>query len=292
MAMKKACHKKMQLEESAQLSSVEVNRVNFLSDDISIVDRQLKQIETLKENLAKYQFIFEHLQDIYFSSLPDGTIIEISPSIWKLIGYTREELIGKSILNLYYNPDERRGIIDQLYNNGSIIGFELAIYHKDGRIVNVLLNAQLIKNDHSQPEKIVGSFCDITNRKVLEESLKNSERRLKEAERVTHMGYYEIDIISGIAKWSDETFRIFGLNPLTDHEPTVDDYLKFVHPHDLTLLSENFSESILKKRRFDLVYRIISANGTIKTVHSIGEIIVDQIGNAAKMFGTFHDISI
>jgi PAS domain S-box-containing protein len=57
-------------------------------------------------------------------------------------------------------------------------------------------------------------------------------------------------------------------------------------------LSENFSDSVLKKQPFDLVYRIISANGFVKTVHSIGEIIVDQIGNAAKMFGTFQDISI
>jgi PAS domain S-box-containing protein len=125
----------------------------------------------------------------------------------------------------------------------------------------------------------------------LAESLRLSEKRLKEAERVAHMGYYEIDLLTGSAKWSDETFRIFGLDPEIDHEANLDTYPDYLHPDDVKLLYGHFSKSIEKKQPFDLEYRIKSKDGQIKTVHSKGEIITDASGKASKMFGTFQDIT-
>jgi PAS domain S-box-containing protein len=129
------------------------------------------------------------------------------------------------------------------------------------------------------------------NYRELTESLRLSEKRLKEAERVAKMGYYEIDLITGLAKWSDETFRIFGLDPEIDHEANLDAYADMLHPDDVRLLYGHFSNAIEKKQPFDLEYRIIAKDGQIKTVHSRGEIIADASGRASKMFGTFQDIT-
>src|SRR5665647_1289767 len=95
----------------------------------------------------------------------------------------------------------------------------------------------------------------------LAESLRLSENRLKEAERVAKMGYYEIDLLTGSAKWSDETFRIFGLDPEIDHEANLDTYPDYLHPDDVKLLYGHFSKAIEKKQPFDLEYRIKSKDG-------------------------------
>lgn len=129
------------------------------------------------------------------------------------------------------------------------------------------------------------------NYRELTESLRISEKRLKEAERVAKMGYYEIDLMTGLAKWSDETFRIFGLDPETDREANLDTYADFLHPDDVRLLYGHFSNAIEKKQPFDLEYRIRSKDGQIKNVHSKGEILTDASGKAVKMFGTFQDIT-
>jgi PAS domain S-box-containing protein len=131
----------------------------------------------------------------------------------------------------------------------------------------------------------------LREKEELSESLRLSEKRLRLAERVAKMGYYEIDLQTGKAKWSDETFRIFGLDPEIDHEANLDTYADFLHPDDVKLLYGHFSNCIEKKQPFDLEYRIKSKDGQIKTVHSKGEIITDSQGNSSKMFGTFQDIT-
>jgi PAS domain S-box-containing protein len=145
---------------------------------------------------------------------------------------------------------------------------------------------------HSEKENEIQHLKDSELKyRELTESLRLSEKRLKEAERVAQMGYYEIDLLTGTAKWSEETFRIFGLDPAVDHEANLDTYADFLHPDDVKLLYGHFSNAIEKKQPFDLEYRIRSKDGLIKTVHSKGEIITDASGKASKMFGTFQDIT-
>jgi PAS domain S-box-containing protein len=141
------------------------------------------------------------------------------------------------------------------------------------------------------PSKSSGDQDILREKEALAESLRLSEKRLKEAERVAKMGYYEIDLNTGIAKWSDETFRIFGMDPEVDHETNLDSYAELMHPDDVKLLFKYFSNSIQNKKPFDLEYRIKAKDGQFKTVHSKGEISTDASGNVTKMFGTFQDIT-
>lgn len=147
------------------------------------------------------------------------------------------------------------------------------------------------KNVDDKDNQIQNLKDSEANYRELTESLRLSEKRLKEAERVAKMGYYEIDLLTGTAKWSDETFRIFGLDPAVDIEANLDTYADYLHPEDVKLLYGHFSNAIENIQPFDLEYRIITKDGQIKTVHSKGEIITDTSGKASKMFGTFQDIT-
>ena len=118
-----------------------------------------------------------------------------------------------------------------------------------------------------------------------EERLRKNERMLKNAERVGQFGCYEIDVRTGKAIWSDETFRIFGLDP-SKGEPTLDTYRKLIHQEDAAPMFQLFDECIKDRKRFDMEYRILHSRGDIRYVHSLGEVETNAEGAVVKMFGT------
>ncbi|PIY34384.1 MAG: hypothetical protein COZ08_02205, partial [Bacteroidetes bacterium CG_4_10_14_3_um_filter_42_6] len=119
-------------------------------------------------------------------TVTDGTILELSPSI-KLLSkgqYTREDLIGKPIYDYYEDRDARYKLIQELKKCRQIIDYEIQLINKDGSLVNCSISAELIIDPQGNPEKIVGTFHDITNRKQSEEDLKSALTKAKESDRL------------------------------------------------------------------------------------------------------------
>ncbi len=125
----------------------------------------------LFESEQKFRKIFENIQDIFFQTDQDGIITEISPSIKKHSGYSRESAIGRPVTDFYYRIEDRAALIDILKENRSVNDYQVRLKSKAGEIKYVSLNAQLIiRND-----KIIGtegSMRDVTDRKIQEDTLK------------------------------------------------------------------------------------------------------------------------
>ena len=126
---------------------------------------------------------------------------------------------------------------------------------------------------------------------LIESELRDNEKRLKTAEKIAHIGNYEIDIKTGKAIWSEETFRIFGLDYVKGKELTHDEYGKLLYPDDNQKVFEHFEECKKEVKTFNLIYRIIRSDKEIRFVHSIGELELNERGLPVKMFGTFQDIT-
>lgn len=119
---------------------------------------------------------------------------------------------------------------------------------------------------------------------------RDNQDRLKEAEAVAHLGHYEIDVDQGTAIWSDETFRIFGIDPSTG-EPTLETYRELIHPEDQEKVYQLFEECIQSGQSFDLEYRIRTPEGGIRHVHSLWRVGRDKQGRVNRFFGTIQDIT-
>ncbi len=120
--------------------------------------------------------------------------------------------------------------------------------------------------------------------------LRESERKLKDAERNAHLGYYDVDTQTGQSIWSDELFRIFALDP-SFGAPTSEHFRSFIHPDDLHTYTELVNASLGGNKSFDLTYRIIDTRGAIRYIHQISSILVDASGNVIKLFGTIQDVT-
>ena len=120
--------------------------------------------------------------------------------------------------------------------------------------------------------------------------LRLSERNLAEAQRIAHLGSWEWNVATDTSHWSDETCRIYGIEPGT-FDGRAATFFGFVHPDDHGPLQEAVRTTIEGSTRLVVVFRIIRPDGSLRTVHEEGEVIRDKAGNPVRIVGTVQDIT-
>jgi len=143
-----------------------------------ITDRRLME-KALRENEKKYRRIFENIQDVYFETSLDGTIIELSPSVETFFQYKKDELIGKSLYDFYSDPHARDELVKIMIDHGKINDLEIQLKDKDGSIRPYSISSMLIKDDQGSPINIVGTMRDISERKQAEKRLQENEFKFR-----------------------------------------------------------------------------------------------------------------
>ncbi len=124
----------------------------------------------------------------------------------------------------------------------------------------------------------------------LRKKLEQSESLLAEAQKLAHIGSWNWDIASDHVVWSDEHFRIFGMRP-QEIDMTYERLLSFVHPDDRAIVQHEVNQSVRENQPFEFCYRALHRDGTVRVVHSRGQVVSDEDGNPVRMFGTAQDIT-
>lgn len=172
------------------------NRVQQRTAELAASNRQLgkqiverMQIEaSLRENEAKYRRIFENIVDTYFETDIAGRILEISPSIEKILPFERAQLIGRSTKDFVQDPFQVDQILDQIQQHGRVSDIEVVLRDKQGAPAPFSLNAVVERDDQGKAVKIIGSIRDIGDRKRVEAEKKELETRLQRAEKMEALG--------------------------------------------------------------------------------------------------------
>ena len=138
--------------------------------------------------------------------------------------------------------------------------------------------------------RVVVSFTDLTERVRAEEAVRESERRLKMAQHIAHIGSWDWDIVSGNLTWSDEVYRIFGLLP-QEIEPSYESFLDFIHPEDRQGLQDAVTSAVAGTAPYTFKHRVLRRDGSIRFVVEHGEVYRDKQGNPLHMLGTVHDVT-
>ena len=157
-----------------------------------VILHQKSKIE-LRKNENKFRQIYNNILDVYYEAALDGIILEISPSVEKHSQYKREELVGKSLYDIYANPAEIDKLINILIKKGSLRDYEISLVDKDGTLRINSLNVELIKDEKNNPKKLIGIFRDITERIQAGEKLRKSEEKFKRIFNNLQDGYFWAD---------------------------------------------------------------------------------------------------
>jgi len=131
---------------------------------------------------------------------------------------------------------------------------------------------------------------EIEERKLAEEKVKKSEANLIQAQRVAHVGDWEFDVLTGKITWSEEKFRIFGLDSAIG-EPSFAELLEIIHPDDRELFQESVNRAIAQGVSYEIDFCIRQPNGEVRYIESRGEAVFNDSGQVIQLFGTVLDIT-
>jgi PAS domain S-box-containing protein len=133
----------------------------------------------LRKSKERYRSMFENIQDIYYESGMDGTLLEISPSVAHETQYTREELLGISVYRLYQDPADRDALLQHFLVHNEATDYEVVLRDKNDERLYCSINSKLLRHPDGTPQKIVGSLRVINERKQVQEELETYRRELE-----------------------------------------------------------------------------------------------------------------
>jgi PAS domain S-box-containing protein len=113
---------------------------------------------------------------------------------------------------------------------------------------------------------------------------------LAEAQRLAHLGSWEWDIARNRITWSEELYRLFGIDPGSTRL-TYESYLERIHPEDLPLVRETVERAFAERAPFEMEHRVLRAGGGVRWLHGRGRVITDESGAPVRMVGTSQDIT-
>src|SRR5262249_11540743 len=156
----------------------------------------------------------------------------------------------------------------------------------------ILGTSHPLLNETGEAIEYVGTTVDITERKRTEEALRRSEAYLAEAQRLSKTGSWAYDVASERAIYfSEEAFRIFGLDPQSSKLPNREEFLRLMHPEDRDRFTERVAKAFREKADYAENYRFVMPDGTVKHIHERGHPILNETGEVVEYVGTEIDVT-
>ncbi|MBN2805258.1 MAG: PAS domain S-box protein [Prolixibacteraceae bacterium] len=275
---------------------VEMNSKMLPDGSFQSFIRDISERKSTEEILRESEKLFSNIfynspVAIIMTSRGEGKVIDANNTFLRNLEFSRDEVVGKSIgdLGIFNDPSIREKLIETLLKNGFVSDFECSFRSKTGKITTGLLSMSLILYK-GMPHQLT-TVIDITERKLAETKIQDSERLLTESQRASGIGSYTLYIQEGTWVGSKVLDEMFELSTADDH--SIAGWLAVIHPEDQQMMGEYFANEVIgKKQRFDKIYRIISRKKKqTRWVHGIGELEFDDQGKPIRMIGTIQDIT-
>ncbi|MEK0184492.1 PAS domain S-box protein, partial [Microcoleus anatoxicus] len=217
----------------------------------------------------------------------------MSDRIFDISGVTATEMMrDMNIFISRIHPDDSPGYLASV----TAAVENLSLWHYEGRLVKPDGQIRWWQGDsmptHNENGEIVfcGVLFDITDRKLAETAIRESQRQLKEAQRLAHVGNWELYPATGTVSWSEELFRIFGLEPAAT-APTRAEQVALIHPEDVELWGTEIQRGVDFGIPFDFDFRVYRPDGSLRHLNAVGRSQTDAHGKIVKLFGTAIDIT-
>jgi PAS domain S-box-containing protein len=241
--------------------------------------------EKLRESERRYASLFNNQHVVMLLIDPEsGEILNANPAACSFYGYNCEQFASLKIFDI--NDLPRQDILKKM---NQALNKETSLFHFRHRLANGEIRDV---EEYSGPIEIKQRrlLCtivhDVTERREMEEKLLKSERQLAEAQRLAHIGSWEWDSFTEELTGSDEIIRIFG-RPISSYNS----FLEMVHPNDREMVKYAVKETIARQSPYNVHYRIIRPDGTIRIIHAQGAAITDGAGKTVRMIGTAQDVT-
>ncbi|HEX2964095.1 MAG TPA: ATP-binding protein [Ignavibacteriales bacterium] len=256
----------------------------------------LKSEEELRKSEERFRIAQEVSPDGFVTFIPKldaaGQVVDFiftfeNEAAARMNGTRPKEVIGHGMLELFPGQKDTQFFrtYKEVYETKKTVEF---IDHYRGETFTDDIWFRVVAVPTS--EGIAINAQNITEQKISEEALRESQKKLIEAQRIAHIGSYILNYKNNTIEYSEELYRIFGWDPLTK-TVTYDDVMNSIHPDDFEVLTETIRKSVEEKTSIEMDYRIVTGNGEIKYLHTRRNPVFDSNGNLIGAFGTSIDIT-
>ena len=218
--------------------------------------------------------------------------VDWSDETLRILGLSNNPQAGVDDFLNRVHPVDREKILTaaaEVRSSASPVELDYRLVRPDGEVRFVRAIVEAVRDNRGAPIRTVGSMQDITEQRKAEELLRESEGRLKSAERLAHVGHWQWDLQTNRLSGSEEVFRIFDKPP--DYVPSYEDFIRSVVPRDRERVARWIRDCIAEKRGKYIEYHIAVSSGECRTISSVAEVLLDSDGVPACLFGATQDIT-
>ena len=264
------------------------------------IDREISNTKSVGEEQTTYQELLDTLEEATISTSPDGIILFINNAFCKLMGYEKEEVLGKNVSMI--DPDDVDDIEKVSYAIEKLEKDDRLKHRrwrkkKNGDLINVSIKGKSVRNEYGQVIRLVGCYAEVTNEKELKDLLDNSEEsyhdlfaEMEQAQRIAKVGSWTLDLQTDEHTWSEQLFNIYGRSS-KDGTPTVEEFSSMMNKASWGKLTKAMDSAIEKGTCYDLELKINRFDGAKAWILSRGEPVIGENGKVEKLRGVVVDIT-
>jgi PAS domain S-box-containing protein len=245
---------------------------------------------------SSYRALVEGATDAIIVLDPYGRVIIWNAAAERMFQYPRKEAVGAMFADLAIFD---RGIhFPGTGMPGSGTGttgdqkpdiIEIDGKRKDGSTIPVELTTSTHTVDGRNMTTCI--FRDLTRRKQVEKKLKESEERLRLAQKASGTGIWDWNVATNEISWDPQLFAVFGLDPEKD-SASFDAWDRLLHPEDLAVAHSRIEQALKEHSSLNSEYRIIRPDGEVRWIHALGQGMYNEQGRPVRMAGTCMDITV
>ena len=256
---------------------------------------QYNSAKILQENSRKLQEAQEMAHLGFWNWNVTTGEVEWSEEVYRIFGLDPKKFTPRidSILALSPWPEDHerdKELINRAVESHTPGHYEQKFLRSDNSVGYYYSTFQGTYDESDNLTAIIGTVLDITERKQSEEKLIKSEARLKEAQRIGHLGSWELDIVNNTLIWSDEIYKIFEISP-KKFKANYEAFLNAIHPDDRDAVNDAYTNSLKTKKPYKIEHRLLLKNDKIKYVREQCETFYDENGNPLRSVGIIQDIT-
>jgi len=247
--------------------------------------------EELREREARLHAFTAHSPSVMFLKGVDGRYRFVNQRFLERHGLQRDNVLGRSDAELFA-PQQARALSR---DDAEVIArreptqYEETTRHSDGERIGLVIKFPVL-NAAGGLSGVGGIATDITDLKLAERAALESRALLAEAQKIAGLGSWEWDPRSARVTWSDELYRIYGLERET-FTPSFEAYLERVHPEDRQHSGAMVARALMDGHPFTLQERIVRPGGEVRYVRSHGEVLRNERGKPVKVLGACMDVT-
>lgn len=250
--------------------------------------KEISEREKYEQALQLYKSVIDVGRDGFWIVDARGNLQMVNQAAVNISGYSMEEMVLMHISEMDViekSVDDVKAHIMKIVAKGHD-HFETRHRHKDGHEIDIEVTTTYLP----ETRQFAAFIRDISGRKQAQMELQHKQDLLNEAQRLGQLGSWELDPASGKMTWSDETYRIFELNP-SQLLPFYESFLGAIYPDDRDRISQTHAQSLERRQPYDIVYRLRMADGRIKWVCGHCKTYFDTSGKPLRSVGVIQDIT-